>query len=55
MTAACARGTPPEHFAMLRPSALNLLTQEQTNRHGMKVQSNRAGWEHDDLLTGLGI
>jgi hypothetical protein len=27
--------------------ALNLLKQEKTNRHGMKVKRNRAGWDND--------
>jgi hypothetical protein len=40
---------------MLRHIAPNLLKQEMTNRHGMKVKSNRAGWDNDYLLTVLGI
>ena len=49
------KGHAPENFARLRPMALNLLTQEQTKRHGMKVKRNRAGWDNDSLLTGLAI
>jgi predicted transposase YbfD/YdcC len=49
------KGHAPENFAMLRPMALNLLKQEKTNRHGMKVKRNRAGWDNDSLLTVLGI
>jgi predicted transposase YbfD/YdcC len=49
------QGHAPENFAMRRHSALNLLTQEKTNRHGMKVKRNHAGWDHDYLLTVLGI
>jgi predicted transposase YbfD/YdcC len=49
------KGHAPEHCALLRPIAFNLLTPEQTNRHGLKVKRNRAGWDHDYLLTVLGI
>jgi predicted transposase YbfD/YdcC len=41
------QGHAPENFAMLRPIALNLLKQERTNRHGVKVRRNRAGWDND--------
>jgi predicted transposase YbfD/YdcC len=47
-------GHAPEHGARRRPIALNLRKPEQTNRPGMKVQRARAGWENDDVLTGLG-
>lgn len=40
------QGHAPEHCAMLRPIAFNLLKQEPTTRHGMTVKSNRAGWDH---------
>jgi predicted transposase YbfD/YdcC len=49
------KGHAPENFAMLRHIALNLLKLEKTNRHGMKVKRNRAGWDNDYLLTVLGI
>ena len=49
------KGHAPENFAMLRHMALNLLKHEKTNRHGMKVKRNRAGWDNDYLLTVLGI
>lgn len=41
------KGHAPENFAMLRHIALNLLKQEKTTRHGMKVKRNRAGWDND--------
>jgi predicted transposase YbfD/YdcC len=49
------QGHAPENFPMLRPIALNLLKQETTNRHGVQVKRNRAGWDNDYLLTVLGI
>jgi predicted transposase YbfD/YdcC len=49
------KGHAPENFAMLRHMALNLLKQETTNRHGIKVKRNRAGWDNDYLRTVLGI
>lgn len=49
------KGYAPENFAMLRHIALNLLKQEQTSQHGVKVKRNRAGWDNDYLLTVLGI
>jgi predicted transposase YbfD/YdcC len=48
-------GHAPDNFAMRRQIARNRLTPEQTNRHGRKVKSHRAGWDHDDLVTVLGI
>jgi predicted transposase YbfD/YdcC len=49
------KGHAPENFAMLRPIASNMLKQEKTNRHGVKVKRNRAGWDNDSLQTVLGI
>jgi predicted transposase YbfD/YdcC len=49
------KGNAPENFAMLRQIAVNLLTQERTNKHGVKAKRNRAGWDNDYLLTVLGI
>jgi predicted transposase YbfD/YdcC len=49
------KGHAPENFAMLRPTALNLLKQEATNRHGMEVKRNRAGWDNACFQTVLGI
>jgi predicted transposase YbfD/YdcC len=48
-------GHAPDNFSMLRHIALNLLTQEKTSRHGVKVKRNRAGWDNNYLLTVLGI
>ena len=44
-----------ETCAMFRPIAWNLLKQAKTNRHGMTVKRNRAGWDHAYLQTGWGI
>jgi predicted transposase YbfD/YdcC len=49
------KGPAPEHFARLRHMARNRRKQERTNRHGIKGQRNRAGWDNDYLLTVLGI
>ena len=49
------KGHVPKNFAMLRHLALNLLKQEKTNRHGVKVRRNRADWDNDYLLMVLGI
>jgi predicted transposase YbfD/YdcC len=49
------QGHAPENFARLRHIALNLLTQEKTNRRGVKVKRNRAGWDNDSLQTVWGI
>jgi hypothetical protein len=40
---------------MLRHIALNRLPQGKTNRQGMKVKGNRAGWDNDYLQTGSGL
>jgi hypothetical protein len=42
------QGHAPANLARLRRMALNRLTQEQTNRHGVKVKRHRAGWDNDD-------
>ena len=49
------QGNAPEHCARLRQIAVHLLTHERTHQHGVQAQRNRAGWDHDDLLTVLGI
>jgi predicted transposase YbfD/YdcC len=49
------KGHAPENFSRLRHIAWNLLKQEKTSRHGVKVKRNRAGWDNDYLLTVLGI
>jgi len=40
---------------MLKHMAVHLLKQENTNRHGMKVKRNRAGWDNAYLQMVLGI
>jgi predicted transposase YbfD/YdcC len=40
-------GHAHENFAMLPHIALNLFKQEKTNRHGVRMKRNRAGWDHD--------
>ena len=49
------QGPAPEHFALLRPLALNLLTQDKTSRHGVNVKRNTAGWDTNSLPTVLGM
>lgn len=41
------KGHAPENVSRLRHIAVNLLTQEHTSRHGVKVKSTRAGWDND--------
>jgi predicted transposase YbfD/YdcC len=41
------KGHAPENFSMRRHRALNLLKQDKTSRHGVKLKRNRAGWDHD--------
>jgi predicted transposase YbfD/YdcC len=47
------QGARPENFAMLWHLALNLLKQEKTNRHGVKVKRNRAAGWWNAPATGL--
>jgi predicted transposase YbfD/YdcC len=49
------QGHAPAHFARLRPIAVHLRQHERTHTHGVQAKRNRAGWDHDDRLTVLGI
>ena len=48
------KGHAPENFSMLRHIALNLLKQEKTSRHGVKVKRNRAGWDTPNMKGAIG-
>ena len=43
----------PQNFALLRQIALNLLTQEQTAKVGVKAKRKKAGWDNDYLCQVL--
>lgn len=43
----------PQNFALLRQIALNLLTQEQTTKLGVKAKRKKAGWDNDYLCKVL--
>jgi predicted transposase YbfD/YdcC len=47
------KGHGAENFSRLRRIALNLLQRESTNRRGIKIKRQRAGWDHDYLLRVL--
>ena len=47
------KGHGAENFSRLRRIALNLLQRETTNRRGIKIKRQRAGWDHDYLLRVL--
>lgn len=47
------KGNGAENFSRLRRIALNLLQRETTNRRGIKIKRQRAGWDHDYLLRVL--
>lgn len=47
------KGHGAQNFSRLRRIALNLLQRETTNRRGIKIKRQRAGWDHDYLLRVL--
>ncbi len=47
-------GDSPQHVAVLRPIALNLLHQETTATCGINAKRLKAGWREDELLKACG-
>ena len=48
-------GNSAENLAIVRQVALNLLKQEKTEKVGIKTKRKMCGWDHDYMLTVMGI
>lgn len=48
-------GNAAENMAILRQIALNLLKQEKVEKVGIKTKRKMCGWDHDYLLSVLGL
>lgn len=48
-------GNAAENFAIVRQVALNLLKQEKVEKVGIKTKRKMCGWDHNYLLTVLGL
>ncbi|MCP4592058.1 MAG: ISAs1 family transposase [bacterium] len=48
-------GHAAENFAIVRQVALNLLKQEKAEKVGIKTKRKMCGWDHNYLLTVLGL
>jgi len=48
-------GNAAENFAIMRQVALNLLKQEKVEKVGIKTKRKMCGWDHNYLLTVLGL
>ena len=48
-------GNAAENFAIVRQIALNLLKQETVEKVGIKTKRKMCGWDHDYLLSVLGL
>ena len=48
-------GNAAEILAIIRQVALNLLKQEKKEKVGIKTKRKMCGWDHDYMLTVLGL
>ena len=48
-------GNAAENFAIVRQVALNLIKQEKVEKVGIKTKRKMCGWDHNYLLTVLGL
>lgn len=49
------KGNGAANFATIRQTALNLIKQETVEKVGVKTKRKMCGWDHDYLLTVLGL
>ncbi len=48
-------GNAAENLAIVRQIALNLLKQEKVTKVGIKSKRKMCGWDHDYMLTVMGL
>ena len=48
-------GNAAENLAIVRQVALNLLKQEKVEKVGIKTKRKMCGWDHDYMLTVMGL